>query len=574
MGCSPVVDSRSGRLRYDPVPCRRRANTSPCRSPAARSRSRIRPRCSFRRPGSPSSISCATTSPSPTARCAAPAAGRTCWCAIRTASTASSSTRSARRASRPPWIEVVTLRFPSGRTAEEVVPRDAAALAWMANLACLELHPHPVRADDLDHPDELRVDLDPVPGVEWPQIREVAGVVRAALRRLRPRRLAEDVGLARHARLRAHRAALDVRRGAPRRARARARGRAARARARDQQVVEGRAPRRLPRLQPEREGSHGRERLLGAADARRARLGAAHLGRARRVRPEDFTLRTMPARFARLGDRHAGIDAQPVLARRAARAVGARRSARASATRRGRRTTRSRPASRRACSRRDAATRRAERPARSTNPLIEIGRAREEGRRARRARALEGAPPRRRMRTSQPADVLVDAMRGRFTTWTRIRVNLQHVPAALRPGAGAARSRRRPGIAGPVSAGGARAEDLLELVRGRDLELIVAAVRRRLVGPPAQEGRRVAEAIALQVVVLHLADALDPQRLPREILARAPAALAAGHALAARPSRSPTRATDGRRARPSRSGASSAASCARVAIVNDDVTPT
>ena len=83
--------------------------------------------------------------------------------------------------SRPPWIEVVSLRFPSGRSADEVVPRDAAALLWMANLACLELHPHPVRAEDLDHPDELRVDLDPVPGVEWPQIREVAGVVRATL---------------------------------------------------------------------------------------------------------------------------------------------------------------------------------------------------------------------------------------------------------------------------------------------------------------------------------------------------------------------------------------------------------
>src|SRR5438477_2110454 len=82
---------------------------------------------------------------------------------------------------RPAWIDVVALRFPSGRTAEEVVPRDAAALVWMANLACLELHPHPVRADDLDHPDELRVDLDPVPGVEWPQLREVARVVRATL---------------------------------------------------------------------------------------------------------------------------------------------------------------------------------------------------------------------------------------------------------------------------------------------------------------------------------------------------------------------------------------------------------
>src|SRR5262245_40985200 len=83
--------------------------------------------------------------------------------------------------SRPPWIEVVTLRFPSGRTAEEVVPRDPADLLWMANLACLELHPHPVSADDLDHPDELRIDLDPVPGVEWHQVRAVAHEVRATL---------------------------------------------------------------------------------------------------------------------------------------------------------------------------------------------------------------------------------------------------------------------------------------------------------------------------------------------------------------------------------------------------------
>jgi DNA ligase D-like protein (predicted polymerase) len=84
-------------------------------------------------------------------------------------------------ASRPEWVEVVSLRFPSGRSADEVVLRDAATLAWMANLGCLELHPHPVRADDLDHPDELRVDLDPVPGVPWSQLREVAGVVKATL---------------------------------------------------------------------------------------------------------------------------------------------------------------------------------------------------------------------------------------------------------------------------------------------------------------------------------------------------------------------------------------------------------
>src|SRR5262249_33537682 len=84
-------------------------------------------------------------------------------------------------ASRPEWIEVVALKFPSGRTAEEVVPRDAAALAWMANLGCLELHPHPVRTEHLEHPDELRVDLARVPGVEWAQIRDVARVVKEVL---------------------------------------------------------------------------------------------------------------------------------------------------------------------------------------------------------------------------------------------------------------------------------------------------------------------------------------------------------------------------------------------------------
>src|SRR4051794_20068171 len=80
---------------------------------------------------------------------------------------------------RPDWLEVATLRFSSGRSAEEIVPRDAAALAWMANLGCLELHPHPVRAESLEHPDELRIDLDPVPGIGWPQVRETAQIVAA-----------------------------------------------------------------------------------------------------------------------------------------------------------------------------------------------------------------------------------------------------------------------------------------------------------------------------------------------------------------------------------------------------------
>jgi bifunctional non-homologous end joining protein LigD len=85
-------------------------------------------------------------------------------------------------ASRPPWVDVVELRFPSGRSAQEIVVRDAAQLAWVVNLGCIDLNPHPVRAGDLEHPDELRVDLDPVPGVEWEQIRRVALVVDEALR--------------------------------------------------------------------------------------------------------------------------------------------------------------------------------------------------------------------------------------------------------------------------------------------------------------------------------------------------------------------------------------------------------
>ena len=84
-------------------------------------------------------------------------------------------------AGRPRWIEVVGLRFPSGRIAQEIVPRDAAALAWLANLGCLEMHPHPVRAEDLEHPDELRIDLDPVPGVTWKQVQEVTAVAGAVL---------------------------------------------------------------------------------------------------------------------------------------------------------------------------------------------------------------------------------------------------------------------------------------------------------------------------------------------------------------------------------------------------------
>src|SRR5213595_3322960 len=210
--------------------------------------------------------------------------------------------------SRPPWIEVVTLRFPSGRTAEAVVPRDAAALVWLANLACLELHPHPVRAEDLDHPDELRVDLDPVPGVKWPQVRAVAGVVQATLR---------DFGLigwpktsgsrGMHILVRIERRWTfdEVRR-------------AALALARD---VERRAP-TLATSKWWKEERHGvfvdynqnaKDRTVASAYSVRPTPDARVSMPLRweevpDVVAEDFTLATVPALFAERGDAHAGID--------------------------------------------------------------------------------------------------------------------------------------------------------------------------------------------------------------------------------------------------------------------------
>ena len=179
----------------------------------------------------------------------------------------------------PDWIRTAELTFPSGRTADEIVVDDAAALAWIVNLGCIDLNPHPVRADDLDHPDELRVDLDPVPGVEWPQIREVALACREALEAVGlvgwpktsgSRGIHINVRIARdwtypEVRRAALALARDVERRVPR--------------CRHVQVVEGGAPRRVPRLQPERQGPHGRLGVLRPAAARRPRLDAADLGR-------------------------------------------------------------------------------------------------------------------------------------------------------------------------------------------------------------------------------------------------------------------------------------------------------
>jgi DNA ligase D-like protein (predicted polymerase) len=213
--------------------------------------------------------------------------------------------------SRPSWIEVVTLSFPSGRTAEEVVPRDAAALAWMANLGCLELHPHPVRADDLDHPDELRVDLDPVPGIGWEQVRDVAQIVRAAL---------ADFGLTGWPKTSGSRGMHIAVRIKPSWTFDSVR-RAALAFARE---VERRAP-SLATSKWWKEERHGvfldynqnaKDRTVAGAYSVRptpdARVSAPlSWDEIPDCEPNDFTLATMPSRYGRAGDLLSGIDEAP-----------------------------------------------------------------------------------------------------------------------------------------------------------------------------------------------------------------------------------------------------------------------
>jgi DNA ligase D len=212
---------------------------------------------------------------------------------------------------RPAWLEIVTLRFPSGRTAEELVPRDAAALVWMANLACLELHPHPVRAEDLEHPDELRVDLDPVPGVPWTQVRDVARVVRAVLDDFRlvgwPK-TSGSRGMHVYVRIERRWAFNDVRR-------------AALALARE---VERRAPTLATSKwwKEERQGvfvdynQNAKDRTIAAAYSVRptpdARVSAPLTwDEIDACDPAEFTLRTMPMRFSKIGDPHERMDLTP-----------------------------------------------------------------------------------------------------------------------------------------------------------------------------------------------------------------------------------------------------------------------
>ena len=344
---------------------------------------------------------------------------------------------------RPDWIETVELRFPSGRTADEVVVSDEAALAWVINLGCIDLNPHPVRAADLDHPDELRVDLDPVPGVQWPQIRDVALVARDVL---------ADFGLTGWPKTSGSRGLHVYARIEPRWGFSEVRL-AAVAVARE---IERRAP-DIATSKWWKEERHGvfvdynqnaKDRTVASAYSIRpvpdARVSAPLTwDEVPSCDPAQYTMFTMPARFAELGDPWAAMDeaagSLDGLLEQAARDQAAglpdapwppmydKQAGEAP---------RVQPSKRRAAPLASAAG--AAGPTgssgrrRSTMPLIEVARAETK------AEAMAGLD---RWKAKHPAvwplleprDVLVDGMRGRSSVWYRIRVNLQHVPEAQRP---------------------------------------------------------------------------------------------------------------------------------------------
>ena len=309
-------------------------------------------------------------------------------------------------AKRPDWIDVAELSYASGRSAEEVVISDAAGLAWVINLGCVDLNPHPVLAGDLDHPDELRIDLDPVPGVEWRQIVDVALVVREVL---------ADHGLTGwpktsgsrgfhiNARITPDRTYKDVRLAAETVAR----------------EVENRAPDLATAKwwKEERQGvfvdfnQNAKDRTVASQYSVRptpdARVSTPLTwDEVPGCRPEEFTLATVPNRYADQGDPWAGIDD----------AAGSLDALLALAERLG-------PAEKppKGTGRRQ-----------STMPLVEVARTKTK------PEALEALERWKRRHADvvaylEPADVLVDGMRGRSSLWYRIRVNLQHVPEARRP---------------------------------------------------------------------------------------------------------------------------------------------
>jgi DNA ligase D-like protein (predicted polymerase) len=353
---------------------------------------------------------------------------------------------------RPEWIETVELRFPSGRTADEVVLRDPAGLVWVVNLGCIDLNPHPVLASDLDHPDELRVDLDPVPGIEWPQIREVALVARAVLADHGLTgwpKTSGSRGMHIYARIEPRWPFTDVRRAAVAVAR----------------EIERRAP-DLATSKWWKEERHGvfvdynqnaKDRTVASAYSVRplpdARVSTPLTwDEVPDCEPADFTIDTVPQRFAAIGDPWAGIDdaagSLDSLLELAARDEAAglpdapwpphyeKQTGEAPRVQPSKRRTddgADRPAARGAGTTRGTGT--APSPTgrrQSTKPLIEVARA------ASKAEAMEGLERWKARHADvwpyfEPADVLVDSMRGRSSSWYRIRLNLEHVPEPERP---------------------------------------------------------------------------------------------------------------------------------------------
>jgi bifunctional non-homologous end joining protein LigD len=362
---------------------------------------------------------------------------------------------------RPPWLRTTTLAFPSGRTAEELVVDDAAGLAWIVNLGCIELHPHPVRADDLDHPDELRVDLDPGPGVPWGDVRRVALEVQAVLEELGLRgwpKTSGSRGMHVNVRIEPRWTFTEVRR-------------AALALSRE---VERRAP-TLATSKWWKEERHGvfldynqnaKDRTTCSAYSVRP-LPDARVSTPLRwsevsdCEAADFTVTTVPKRFAELGDPHEGIDAArgslEMLLELAARDESAGlgdapwpphfRKMAGEAPRVAPSRAKARPTGPTAepadDGPRDAepgaepanAAPRAKKAApkpRTKMPLVVVANS------PSKEAALAGLE---RWKVRHPGaaallavdDVLVDSMRGRSSTWTRIRVNLRHVPEGDRP---------------------------------------------------------------------------------------------------------------------------------------------
>ena len=334
---------------------------------------------------------------------------------------------------RPSWLRTVTLSFPSGRSAEEIVVDDAAGLAWIVNLGCIELHPHPVRSNDLDHPDELRIDLDPVPGVAWDDVRKVSLEVKSLLEELGLRgwpKTSGSRGIHVNVRIQPRWTFAEVRRAAVALSRA--------------------VERRIPNLatskwwKEERHGvfldynQNAKDRTTCSAYSVRplpdARVSTPlHWSEVPACDPADFTIFTVPGRFAKTGDPHADMNSKPgsleALLELADRdEVAGLADAPWPPHFRKMET----EAPRVAPSRAKSSSKKAAKSPRVKMPLIIVANSPDK------AAALAGLE---RWKAKHPAviaslspeDVLVDSMRGRSSTWTRIRINLQHVPAAERP---------------------------------------------------------------------------------------------------------------------------------------------